>query len=77
MLKSGSKVVIMDAEKIECNNGYFKNGDTTEIVAYRGHLALKHSARELEGGLVISRAEERYLTEICGDTETTISNNEE
>lgn len=63
MLKVGAKVKIINAEKIECNEGYFKNGDTTEIVNYKynGHLALKHSAKELQGGLVISPTEERFV----------------
>ena len=64
MLKTGDNVIITDAEKIDCNNGYFKNGDTTEIVTYKGHLALKHSAKELEGGLVISPYEEMFVKKI-------------
>lgn len=64
MLKIGDNVVITDAEKIDCNDGYFKNGDTTEIVTYKGHLALKHSAKELEGGLVISPKEEMFVKKI-------------
>lgn len=61
MLKVGVKVKITSAEKIECNEGYFKNGDITEIIKYKGHLALKHSAKELDGGLVISPTEERFV----------------
>lgn len=63
MLKVGAKVKIINAEKIECNEGYFKNGDITEIVnyKYKGYLALKHSAKELQGGLVISPTEEPFV----------------
>lgn len=64
MLRVGDKVKIMNASKIECNEGYFKNGDITVITTYKGHLALKHSANELEGGLVISPNEQQFVKEI-------------
>ena len=63
MLKAGLKVRIIDAKKIACNDGYFKDGDVTEIIPYKykGTLALKHSSKDLDGGLVISPSEERFV----------------
>lgn len=60
-MKIGDRVRIINAENIECNYGYFKNGDEAEITSYKGLLALKHKAKELGGGLVIFEEEQKFL----------------
>lgn len=57
VLFEGDKVKVLNAAGIECNDGYFKDGDITRIVLYKGHKALAHSNPSLEGGLVISKSE--------------------
>lgn len=64
MLRVGDKVEIINASKIEGSEDYFKNGDITEVTTYKGVLALKHPAKELEGGLVIFREEEQFVRKI-------------
>lgn len=65
-LKTGDHVRIINAKGIECNEGYFENGDTTEVAyyKYKGYLALKHDAVELEGGLVLSPSEYHCVQKI-------------
>ena len=64
MLKVGDGVRIINAEKIEGNEGYFKDGDKTTITTYKGHLALKHAAKELGGGLVLSPHEQQFIEKL-------------
>lgn len=63
-LDVGDTVRIINADGIECNDNFFKNGDITTITTFRDYLCLKHDDPELSGGLVLTRSEYNCVEKI-------------
>lgn len=63
-LKIGDTVEIINVEGIELANLFFKNGDVTEIVDYKGYLALFSTEIVDADGLIIFPEEYKFIKKV-------------